>query len=146
MRLWTLHPCLLDAKGLVALWREALLAQKVLQGLTRGYTRHSQLQRFREQDDPIGAMATYLRVVQQEATRRNYRFDSTRIALNSWSGVIKETTGQLLYEWNHLMRKVALRSPAHHANLLSVEPLPHPLFVLVEGAVRAWERTGQEKG
>lgn len=32
MRLWTLHPKYLDTKGLVALWREALLAQKVLQG------------------------------------------------------------------------------------------------------------------
>ena len=29
MRLWSLHPSLLDQKGLVALWREALLAQKV---------------------------------------------------------------------------------------------------------------------
>ncbi|WP_338140756.1 pyrimidine dimer DNA glycosylase/endonuclease V [Candidatus Nitrotoga sp. 1052] len=27
MRLWTLHPCYLDSRGLVALWREALLAQ-----------------------------------------------------------------------------------------------------------------------
>ncbi|HKX52383.1 MAG TPA: pyrimidine dimer DNA glycosylase/endonuclease V [Nitrosospira sp.] len=38
MRLWTLHPRYLDTKGLVAAWREALLAQKVLSGLTSGYT------------------------------------------------------------------------------------------------------------
>lgn len=37
MRLWTLHPKYLDPKGLVALWRETLLAQRVLAGRTRGY-------------------------------------------------------------------------------------------------------------
>jgi len=37
MRLWTLHPRYLDPKGLVTAWREALLAQKVLSGATRGY-------------------------------------------------------------------------------------------------------------
>ena len=40
MRLWTLHPQYLDPRGLVALWREALLAQKVLLGRTRGYRAH----------------------------------------------------------------------------------------------------------
>lgn len=43
MRLWSLHPQYLDAKGLVALWREGLLAQAVLAGQTRGYKRHPQL-------------------------------------------------------------------------------------------------------
>ena len=37
MRLWSIHPKYLGTKGLVALWREALLAQKVLQGNTKGY-------------------------------------------------------------------------------------------------------------
>jgi hypothetical protein len=32
MRLWSLHPRYLDAKGLQAVWREGLLAKKVLQG------------------------------------------------------------------------------------------------------------------
>ena len=36
MRLWSLHPRYLDAKGLVALWREGLLAQAVLKGQTKG--------------------------------------------------------------------------------------------------------------
>lgn len=31
-----MHPRYLDAKGLVALWREALLVQAVLRGETRG--------------------------------------------------------------------------------------------------------------
>ena len=32
MRIWSLHPEYLDSRGLVALWREALLAQAVLRG------------------------------------------------------------------------------------------------------------------
>ncbi|MBF0297070.1 MAG: DNA lyase [Magnetococcales bacterium] len=148
MRLWTLHPRYLDAQGLVALWREGLLAQKVLQGMTRGYTRHPQLWRFREQDDPVGAVAAYLGEVRREATRRGYRFDASRIAPTSWSGVIEETTGQLLHEWRHFLAKSALRTPAHHAELQTVTmPAPHPLFTLVSGGVRAWERVaGQPSG
>ena len=40
MRLWSLHPAHLDRQGLIACWREALLAQKVLAGLTTGYRSH----------------------------------------------------------------------------------------------------------
>ena len=79
MRLWTLHPRHLDAAGLVALWREALLAQAVLLGRTRGYTRHPQLQRFRAAADPVASIGAYLRVVADEATSRGYAFDATRI-------------------------------------------------------------------
>jgi hypothetical protein len=57
MRLWSLHPCYLDRQGLLALWREALLAQKMLQGQTRGYRFHPQLERFRAQSDPSAAIA-----------------------------------------------------------------------------------------
>lgn len=141
MRLWTIHPQYLDAKGLVALWREALLAQKVLRGLTRGYLHHPQLFRFRGQNDPNGAIARYLSVVQQDATRRGYLFDGGRIISTPWNGVIQETTGQLLYEWEHFLRKVAIRNPGHHAILQPIiRPEPHPLFVLVDGAVQTWER------
>jgi len=47
VRIWSLHPKYLDRQGLTACWREALLAQAVLNGATRGYTRHPQLVRFR---------------------------------------------------------------------------------------------------
>ena len=59
MRLWSLHPKYLDARGLVALWREALLAQAVLRGETRGYRHHPQLARF----DDVGAIAQYLSLI-----------------------------------------------------------------------------------
>jgi hypothetical protein len=81
MRLWSLHPSLLDAKGLVALWREALLAQRVLQGNTTGYRAHPQLHRFRQSADPLGVISTYLWAVHDEATRRGYAFGAAKIAL-----------------------------------------------------------------
>lgn len=79
VRLWSLHPTYLDAKGLVALWREALLAQKVLAGATLGYRRHPQLTRFSETADPLDAIAAYLGGVHRESTERGYRFDVERI-------------------------------------------------------------------
>jgi hypothetical protein len=67
MRLWSVHPSLLDPKGLVALWREGLLAQKVLQGRTTGYRSHPQLHRFRQSGEPLAAIATYLWAVHDAA-------------------------------------------------------------------------------
>jgi hypothetical protein len=143
MRIWTIHPAHLDPAGLVALWRETLLAQAVLLGRTRGYTHHPQLVRFRAAADPVAAVATYLRFVQEEATRRGYSFDASRIhPAPEFTGRLPETRGQLLYEWGHLGRKLAVRSPewyaAHH---VSCQPSAHPLFRITAGNVRAWERT-----
>ncbi|WP_245747334.1 pyrimidine dimer DNA glycosylase/endonuclease V [Frateuria terrea] len=47
MHLWTPHPKHLDRQGLLALWREGLLARAVLRGQTRGYRQHPPLERFR---------------------------------------------------------------------------------------------------
>ena len=79
MRLWSLHPSLLDGKGLVALWREGLLAQQVLSGLTKGYRHHPQLARFRSCSDPVAAIAAYLHEVHRESVRRGYCFDASKI-------------------------------------------------------------------
>src|SRR5690606_20400742 len=79
MRLWSLHPALLDRAALVACWREGLLAQAVLAGRTRGYRNHPQLERFRASPDPLVAVATYLSGVAGEADARGYRFDRTRL-------------------------------------------------------------------
>src|ERR1044072_6358224 len=106
MRLWTVHPRYLDAKGLVAAWREGLLAQKVLAGGTRGYTRHPQLTRFRAHPRPLHAIAAFLKVLADEAQRRGYKFDVAKILRRKFSGQMEETTGQLLYEWTHLRTKL----------------------------------------
>ncbi len=141
MRLWTIHPKHLDAKGLVALWREALLAQVVLLGRTRGYKHHPQLQRFQKTSNPPAALASYLVVVQQEATRRGYNFDASKISLKRFRGKILETRGQLQYEWEHLKRKLHVRDKERFRSSGSIEiPAHHPLFRLVKGEVRDWEK------
>jgi hypothetical protein len=141
MRLWTLHPRYLDPKGLVAAWREALLAQKVLSGGTRGYRNHPQLRRFRDAADPQAAIAAFLHKLAAEAGRRGYRFDATKIIGSRAAPRIRETRGQLDYEWRHLQRKLAARAPALARQLRGVaKPEPHPLFRIVAGKVREWEK------
>ena len=142
MRLWSIHPSYLDARGLVALWREALLAQAVLLGRTKGYTRHPQLERFRGCAAPAAAIAAYLRSVRDEATARGYVFDARRIArTRRRPGRLPVTRGQLAFEWAHLGGKLARRDPAHLDTLRGVRrPRAHPLFRVVAGGVAPWER------
>ena len=141
VRLWTLHPKHLDAKGLVALWREALLAQKVLRGATRGYKHHPQLLRFAKTRNPPAALATYLRAVYEEAAQRGYTFDASKIGRQRFRGKLKETRGQLLYEWRHLKRKLKKRDLKRLRDLSSIKiPVPHPLFKIVPGKVLDWEK------
>jgi hypothetical protein len=141
MRLWTLHPKHLDARGLVALWREALLAQKVLRGATRGYRHHPQLHRFTGTKNPPAALAAYLKAVHDEAMRRGYQFDGSKIDARRFRGKLQETRGQLLYEWRHLKRKLKKRDPKRLRDLSSIKiPAPHPLFKIVPGNVRDWEK------
>ena len=80
MRLWSLHPSYLDAKGLTALWREGLLAKAVLAGQTRGYKNHPQLERFKSQPDPQVTINAYLLDVWREAERRGYHFDLGKLS------------------------------------------------------------------
>jgi hypothetical protein len=142
MRLWTVHPRYLDSKGLVAAWREALLAQKVLAGKTTGYRHHPQLARFQAQADPVATIATFLAGIVGEAKCRGYHFDATKISRRRFTGQIPETSGQLLYEWSHLKAKLRARAPQLASQFRSLKkPEPHPLFRIVAGKVREWEKT-----
>ena len=142
MRIWSLHPKYLDARGLVALWREGLLAQAVLRGETVGYRNHPQLIRFREQPSPVGCVAAYLQAVHAESLRRNYRFDAGKIASGRTAVPVAVPLGQLAFEWRHLMTKLKARAPQRYAAQAGVaEIVPHPLFRAVPGDVAAWERT-----
>lgn len=148
MRLWSLHPSVLDRQGLIACWREALLAQAVLLGRTRGYTRHPQLERFRAHPDPVAAVGAYLCGLHEEATARGYRFDVGRIERPPAPGAVVEpitvTTGQLAVEEEHLRAKLARRSPevleALEARSAEAASAAHPLFRVVSGDVESWER------
>lgn len=141
MRLWSLHPCLLDHKGLVALWREALLAQKVLQGKTKGYRSHPQLVRFRQSGTPLTTISAYLWAVHDEASRRGYSFDSSKIARRRQPRSLTVTEGQLDFELSHLKGKLRLRDPKRHRDLCRLgEIMAHPLFTIVVGEIEAWER------
>ena len=141
MRIWSLHPKYLDARGLVALWREALLAQAVLRGQTSGYTHHPQLTRFWDRSSPVGLIAEYLRVVHAEAETRGYHFARDKISRTRARGQLTVTRGQLAFEWDHLMRKLTTRDPRWRAQLTGVRaPRAHPLFRVVAGGVLQWEK------
>ena len=141
MRLWSLHPKYLDARGLVALWREGLLAQAVLRGRTRGYVHHPQLLRFKEHSSGLGFIAEYLRGVLREATSRGYRFAAAKISRSRARGHLSVTRGQLKFEWHHLMEKLGRRDLRLHARLATLKtPQPHPLFRVMRGSVAPWEK------
>lgn len=142
MRIWSIAPSQLDRAALVACWRETLLAQKVLQGRTRGYTNHPQLIRFKAMSDPVAAIGSYLDGLAAEATLRGYHFNATKIIrkLDIASAVIPVTNGQLQYEWQHLLRKTEARDTSWHASIVSKTPQVHPLFKLVDGPVADWEK------
>jgi hypothetical protein len=141
MRLWSLHPSFLDPKGLVALWREALLAQKVLQGKTTGYRFHPQLHRFRRSDEPLVAISMYLWPVHDEAARRGYAFDASKIALQRQILSLAVTQGQLAFEHEHLKKKLRHRDPERFRVIRRTSQITaHPLFVVVTGKIEPWEK------
>jgi len=141
MRLWSLHPGYLDPQGLVALWREALLAKAVLHGQTRGYTRHPQLQRFQAHPYPHLAINAYLAAVHAEATERGYRFDPSKVEPVAAVEPIAVNTGQIALEWQHLQKKLSARNPALLARWHRVTiPTCHPLFYPQPGPVASWEK------
>jgi hypothetical protein len=141
MRLWSVHPSYLDRQGLLALWREALLARAVLRGRTRGYRHHPQLHRFRSHRNPRAAISTYLRAVQVEATRRGYLFDAGKVGRGRVRSLLPVTAGQMAHEWQHLLRKLAVRSPSQYRQLRAIRrPRCHPLLRRRAGPIEPWER------
>lgn len=141
MRLWSLHPKYLDSQGLVALWREALLAQAVLRGETRGYRNHPQLDRFKNHSAPLAAISLYLKGIHEEARVRGYAFDLSKIKPTRKAVSLAVTTGQMAYEWAHLLAKLEVRNPALYRTCRNVEvPEAHSIFTVCTGDVESWER------
>jgi hypothetical protein len=140
MRLWSIHPRLLDAAGLVAVWREGLLARAVLCGKTRGYRRHPQLNRFRATRWPTAYLDTYLAHICDEADRRGYSFDRSKLGRRRMRTKLAVTRAQLRYEWRHLKSKLERRRPAHYREALRLGVSAHPMFLVTAGPVADWER------
>ena len=143
MRLWSLHPSYLDSIGLIALWREGLLARKVLLGQTKGYTQHPQLIRFRETENPIQTIDTYLKAVHDESVRRGYNFDLSKISPceSQPPPRLPLPDKQLEYEFHHLLNKLKKRSLRQYSLLQQTTAiLSHPLFQVMPGDICSWEK------
>ncbi|WOO78506.1 uncharacterized protein LOC62_02G002053 [Vanrija pseudolonga] len=141
MRLWSLDPALLDRAALIACWREGLLAQKVLAGLTKGYTKHPQLERFRKTPDPPAAIGHFLESLYLEAVARGYNFDVARITVRGRPVPhIPLHQGQLEYEHDWLVTKVRKRQPDWLDVLEGAPPRAARSFAVVPGGVESWER------
>jgi hypothetical protein len=140
MRIWSLHPSYLDAKGIVALWRETLLAQHVLEGKTKGYKNHPQLIRFKNCQDPVNAINYYLKNIFEEAESRGYHFDSEKFDPECRKVKLRVTTGQMEYEASHLLKKLKTRDPVLFRKIKKTEIFkPHPMFSVIKGDVESWE-------
>ncbi len=140
MRIWSVHPKYLDAKGLVALWRETLLAKNVLEGNTKGYKNHPQLNRFKAEENPLEAINQYLAEVWDEATRRGYNFDRNKIDFDFQKIKIDVTTGQLQYEFNHLLKKLEQRDPERYKQFEKLKMVDcAEIFDVKEGEIEKWE-------
>lgn len=141
MRIWSIHPKYLDAKGLVALWRETLLAKKVLEGQTRGYRNHPQLERFKQSENPLDNINHYLSTVYSEALERDYHFDKEKIDWSFKASRINVTSGQIKYETEHLLKKLSLRDRDKFEKFSQLDRFEaNPIFRIVEGDIESWEK------
>ena len=141
MRIWSIHPKYLDSKGLVALWRETLLAKNVLENKTKGYKNHPQLTRFKESKEALACIDQYLSEVYKEAEKRSYRFNKNKINQRFTTLTLTVTTGQLDFEIDHLKRKLKLRDRKKLKELTAVKNFEsHPLFRIIEGEIESWEK------
>ncbi len=139
MRLWSLDPKYLDAKGLVALWREALLAKKVLEGKTKGYKNHPQLKRFKNYKYPIKSINTYLYYIFLESRKRGYNFNKSKCENFNLKKVIIVTSGQVEFELNHLRKKLKLREKSKLKDL-NEKITVNKLFKIKPGKIEDWEK------
>ena len=141
MRLWSVHPKYLDSKGLVSVWREGLLARKVLEGKTKGYTKHPQLERFKNSSDPIKSINRFLSFIYSEASSREYQFDKSKIDITTHNVIkIPVTSQQVRYEFELLKFKLHKRDLEKYSQLKGIDHIEsNPLFYIVEGERDKWE-------
>lgn len=141
MRIWSVHPQYLDTKGLLALWRESLLAKNVLEGKTIGYINHPQLNRFKKAENPLDCINQYLSFIYSEALKRGYNFDKNKVDPNFKTSKITVTVGQLEFEKQHLLKKLETRDFKKYNEIIKIQSLEaHPMFIVVNGNIEKWEK------
>lgn len=147
MRIWSIDPKYLDVKGLVAAWREALLAKNVLLGKTKGYVNHPQLNRFKNIKNPVNYIDLYLNSLYEEALKRNYKFDKTKIGrLSNPKEKISITNGQIKFEFDHLLKKLKIRDLEKYKENLKTKKIDiNPIFKEVKGKIENWEKINENR-
>ncbi len=141
MRLWSIHPKYLDRRGLVAVWRESLLAKAVLEGKTKGYTHHPQLFRFRNSPDPLKYINAYIESIYVESLKRGYKFDETKFSHQTIDQKLPVTYDQIRYEFEHLRKKLRIRDPEKLDEIEMIDyPDVNPIFYVVLGPLEKWEK------
>jgi hypothetical protein len=140
MRIWSLHPKYLDAKGLVALWRESLLAKQVLEGKTKGYKNHPQLIRFKNSGNAVDCINQYLTSVYACSLERGYHFDKNKVNSAFVPTKLTVTDKQIKFELKHLLKKLEARDPERFDKLsLNIKIDANPLFRIIDGEIEDWE-------
>jgi len=122
------------------------LAKRVLEGKTKGYKNHPQLERFKNCGDPVGAINAYLYHVWLEGKRRGYNFDFGKVGPFTFSEKIPVKEGQVNYEFSHLLRKLMVRDRKKYEELKDLNAIEvTPIFVVVPGGVEDWEKLKHRK-
>ena len=141
MRLRSIHPSYLDRQWLLAVRREWLLAKKVLAGKTKWYTQHPQLERFRKEKNPAQYIDAYLYHIYEEAKKRWYVFDESKINRARVQSKISITEWQIMYEFGRLQSKLKTRTPDKHKENKKEKSIQlHPLFMQISGPIASREK------
>ncbi|MBN1645161.1 hypothetical protein JW851_03960 [Candidatus Woesearchaeota archaeon] len=141
MRLWSIHPKYLDVKGLSGLWRESLLAKKILKGETESHKNHPQLNRFKVLKKPLPAINSYLLYIYKESCDRGYCFNKKNISKPFRKSKLSIKKGQILYEFNLLKKRLKIRAKDKYKELLKIKRIePNPLFKIIKGSTEDWEK------
>lgn len=141
MRLWSLDPKYLDRAGLLACWREWLLAKKVLEGNTIWYKNHPQLYRFKNLENPLDWINAYLTIIYNEAINRNYKFSASKIEIIHKIWIIEVNDWQVEFEKKHLLKKLEIRDLKRFNNLSLVDKVEiNPIFKIIALWIETWEK------
>ncbi len=72
---------------------------------------------------------------------RDYAFDKSKSKPARKAVSLTVTTGQMMYEWAHLLAKLKGRNPVLYRKWQDVEtPEAHFMFTVCAGEVELWER------